>query len=143
MTYQIKLISLRCIQNQERDGDEIFMKMNGKVFFDWEKFERKFVSKLKEDENINAYDFRLAKISTLAGWEEGKGYTPDDFVFTGLENSTRIELWECDYGEVLRGRDERLGVVKIDESHIEKGETIVVFNDNDTEYEFTYIVLAE
>ncbi|MEQ8676087.1 MAG: hypothetical protein RLP44_31795 [Aggregatilineales bacterium] len=138
--YTLRLLSLRCEQSQEADGDEIYLNLNGDTIFSWEKIERKFYHKIKSDKHITAFDFRSCKFTTMQGDVPTAAYTPDDFIFKDMDAPIVFDLWESDRDEMFRGDDDHLGQLAISEESIEAGEQLYIFPLDDVEYEFRYIV---
>jgi hypothetical protein len=139
MSYQLRLISLRCNKAQEGDGDEIYLKLNGDIIFTWDKVGYKFVDKLIDDSHMVAFDFRQGKVNLATGWHENEAYASDDFIFE-LDAPAIVELWESDEHEFLRGDNDQLGGYVMDASHASKGETMVMFNLRGAEYELRFHV---
>lgn len=138
--YTLRLLSLRCVQSQEADGDEIYLNLNGDTIFSWEKLDRKFYHRIKSDNHITAFDFRTCRFTTMHGDEATSAYTPDDFIFKNMEAPMTFDLWESDRDEMFRGDDDHLGHVQISEESIEPGEQLHIFPLSDAEYELRYIV---
>lgn len=142
-TYTLHLILLECLEGQEFDGDEPYLKLNGERIWTWDLAGRKMHDTLNSKAWTNAFDFRTGKFRTLEGWQQSPNYSVGDFDFANLSGETRIELWEADEQEVLRGEDDFLGelVVTIDDTR--RSEQIVVFNQSNAMYQLTYRLVAD
>lgn len=137
-TYTLSLHLLECLEGQEFDGDEPYLKLNGETVWSWDMAGRKMHDTLNSPSWTNAFDFRTGKYRTLEGWEQSANYTQGDFDFTGLSGETKIELWESDEGELLRGDDDFLGELVLTIDHARLGEQTVVFNQSNAMYQLTF-----
>ncbi len=136
--YTLHLILLECHQQQEFDGDEPYLKVNGTVCFEWEKISKRFSSELASPQHTDAFDFRTGKVRTLHGWEASGNYLPEDFIFPNLNGETAIELWESDEGEWFRGGDDFLGEVLVNASQISHAEHEYLFDMHSALYRLVY-----
>lgn len=144
MTYTIRLVTLRCDLVQEENGDEIYLLMNGHEIFNWAKINKRYHDLLKDGRFMTTFDFRTASYNTPDGWQAVEAYTPDDFVFSGLEGVTELALWESDKGEFLRGADDLLGTLAIQPEEAEHDvESVHLFKENGARYELTYVVVKD
>lgn len=141
-SYTLHLILLECHQEQESDGDEPYLKVNGSVCFEWEKINKRFKSDLTSERWTDAFDFRTGKVRTLRGWEATKVYLADDFIFPNLTGETTIELWESDEGEWLRGEDDFLGEALVNARQISHLEHEHLFDMHNAVYRLVYRVSA-
>lgn len=141
--YTLRLLSLRCAQSQEADGDEIYLNLNGETIFSWEKLDRKFYHRIKSEGHITSFDFRTCRYSTDDGDDLAEAYTPQDFVFREMGDPIVFDLWECDEGELFRGDDDHLGQLVISTESIEAGEQLYIFTQSDCEYELRYTVTED
>lgn len=142
-TYTLHLILLECLEGQEFDGDEPYLKLNGEKIWTWDLAGRKMHDTLNSKAWTNAFDFRTGKFRTLDGWQQSPNYDAGDFEFTGLSGETHLELWEADEQEVLRGEDDFLGELAVTIDNTRMGEQIVVFNQSNAMYQLTYRLVAE
>ena len=138
--YTLRLLSLRCVQSQEADGDEIYLNLNGETIFSWDRIDRKFYHRIKTDKHITAFDFRSCRFTTMQGDEPTEAYSPDNFIFQNMDAPMVFDLWESDENELFRGDDDHLGHLAISEESIEAGEQLHIFPLDDVEYELRYIV---
>lgn len=142
-TYSLHLILLECLEGQELDGDEPYIKLNGDTIWTWQRAGRKMHDTLSSKAWTNAFDFRTGKFRTLQGWEASEGYNAGDFEFTGLSGQTTVELWEADEHEVLRGDDDFLGEIHLTLDNARRGEQVVVFNQSNAMYQLTFRLFAD
>ena len=140
--YTLNLILLECLEGQELDGDEPYIKLNGERVWSWEKAGRKMQDNLNSEAWTNAFDFRTGKFRTLEGWESSPNYTAGDFEYTNLTGETILELWESDEGELLRGDDDFLGEIKLTVDNARLNEQVVVFNQSNAMYQLTFRLVA-
>jgi hypothetical protein len=140
--YTLQLILLECLEGQELDGDEPYIKLNNERIWGWDKVGRKMHDSLNSNAWTNAFDFRTGKFRTLDGWE-ASSYEAGAFEYTGLSGETRVELWEADEHEVLRGDDDFLGEIVLTIDNTRMGEQVVVFNQNNAMYQLTFRLVAE
>lgn len=143
MTYTIHLVLLECLEGQEFDGDEPYLKLNDKVVWSWDDAGLKMHDQLNAKDWTNAYDFRTCKYRTLQGWEVSRSYKPEDFTFPGLSGETSIQLWEADEHEILRGDDDFLGELVVHEENVRMGPQLVEFSQNGAFYVLTYRVTED
>lgn len=142
-TYKLSLVMIECLEGQEFDGDEPYLKMNGDRIWSWDKMGRKMHDSLNSKGWTNAFDFRTGRFRTLEGWAQSENYKAGDFEFSGLQGETKLELWEQDEHEVLRGHDDFLGEIVLTEDNIRLGEQIVVFNQSNAMYQLIFRLVAE
>ncbi len=142
-SYTLNLILLECLQAQEFDGDEPYLKLNGERIWSWDLVGRKMHDTLNAKAWTNAFDFRTGKFRTLEGWEASANYDPGQFDFSGLTGKTSVELWEADEHEVLRGDDDFLGEMILTIDNARMGEQVAVFNQSDAMYQLTFRLTAE
>lgn len=142
-TYSLHLILLECLEGQELDGDEPYIKLNGDTIWTWQQAGRKMHDTLGSKAWTNAFDFRTGKFRTLQGWEASEGYKPGDFDFTQLSGEVKLELWEADEHEILRGDDDFLGEIQLSIDNARLGEQVVVFNQSDAMYQLTFRLSAD
>lgn len=141
-TYTLNLILLECLEGQEFDGDEPHLKINGETVWSWERMGRKMSDTLNSKAWTNAFDFRTGKFRTLEGWESSENYDAGDFDYGNLKGETRVELWEADEHEALRGGDDFLGEIVLSIDNARLGEQVVVFNQSNAMYQLTFRLVA-
>lgn len=141
-TYTLHLILLECLQGQELDGDEPYLKLNGDRVWSWDRMGRKMQDTLNSAGWTNAFDFRTGKFRTLEGWAESANYNPGDFVYENLSGETRLELWEQDEHEALRGDDDFLGEIVLTAEQARMAPQVVVFNQSNAMYQLTFRLVA-
>ena len=142
-TYSLSLILLECLEGQEFDGDEPYLKLNGETIWRWDLAGKKMHDTLNAVAWTNAFDLRNGKFRTLEGWAPSPHYQSGQFEFKGLSGQTVLELWESDEGETLRGEDVFLGSLTINLESVRMGDQIVEFNQNDALYQLIYRVSLE
>lgn len=142
-TYTLSLMMIECLEGQEFDGDEPYLLLNGERIWSWEQMGRKMHDSLNSPAWTNAFDFRTGKFRTLEGWQQSENYTSGDFDIAGLSGETRLELWESDEGEILRGDDDFLGELILNIDHVRLGEQIIVFNQSSAMYQITFRLRAD
>lgn len=142
-TYTLNLVLLECLQAQELDGDEPYLKMNDERIWSWDLAGRKMNDTLNAKAWTNAFDFRTGRFRTLEGWEDSANYDAGQFEFKALTGKTSIQLWEADEHEVLRGDDDFLGEMVLTIDNVRMGEQVAVFNQSDAMYQLTFRLTAE
>lgn len=98
---------------------------------------------MHNNKQTTQFDFRSCQFPTLKGTQKTEVYTPDMFVFEGQSGIMRLELWESDAGEFLRGEDDKLGVLEITGVRAGNGEQVHIFPMSGAEYELRYTVIAD
>jgi hypothetical protein len=141
-TYNLHLILLECLEGQEMDGDEPYLLLNGERVWSWDVMGRKMQDTLNAKAWTNAFDFRTGRFRTLNGWEESEAYEAGQFEYNNLNGTTKIELWEQDEHELLRGADDFLGEIVLTVDNARLGEQVVVFNQNNAMYQLTFRLTA-
>jgi hypothetical protein len=139
-TYTLNLILLECLEGQEYDGDEPYLKLNGDLIWRWDLAGKKMHDTLNAPSWTNAFDLRNGMFRTLAGWAPSPHYQAGQFEFKGLSGKTVLELWESDEHESPRGEDDFLGNLTVTLESIRMGDQIVEFNQNDALYQLIYRV---
>jgi hypothetical protein len=142
-TYTLHLILLECLQGQELDGDEPYIKFNGERVWSWDLMGRKMQDTLNSAGWTNAFDFRTGKFRTLEGWADSENYDAGDFVYENLSGETRLELWEQDEHEALRGDDDFLGEIVLTADNARMAPQIVVFNQSNAMYQLTFRLVGD
>lgn len=139
--YVLQLVSLRCDQAQERDGDEIFFRVDGQTVWRVEDVGRKMHHNPSRPIEVREVDFRMLRADTGNGWVSISGFNPEDFRFTGLTGPMRCEIWEED--AFLRGGDDFLGEIIVSPSQAGQGEIAVAIRAGRAEYVLVYEVRFE
>ncbi len=139
MGFTLHLMTLDCHASQEMDGDEIYMKLNGEIIFTWKGVGRKFSDSIKNSDLVDQYDFRIAKARAVEGMVAGD-YQPSDFVIQTDDASLKIELWESDEGEFMRGDDDFLGETVVTAEESSQNQVTKFFKRKEVDYELTYRV---
>ena len=134
MTYTIKLVGLECFKAEEVDGDEIYIKLNGKKV--WEAAPDKMSARPEHDDWVSHYDFEGGRKQTGVGWVPLAAYNPHEFEFKNQSGDSVLQLWDAD---VLTD-DDLLGQTPIDQSQASGGHISVVFQRVGAHYRLTYKV---
>lgn len=142
-TYTLHLVLLECLEGQEFDGDEPYLKLNGETIWTWELAGRQMHDTLNSSAWTNAFDFRTGRFRTLEGWQQSDNYSAGDFSISGLSGETSLELWEADEHEALRGEDDFLGELLVTADNIRMGEQVIIFDQNNAMYQLTYRLTAD
>ena len=129
--YSVQLLSLRCLESLELDGDEIELKFNGKSI--WSSGKLKLHPRPTNGYQIKQFDFARGKLYGSNGWESVTPFEPGAFVFHNLVNESRFELWDNDIEENLA----RSPVSARDAGH---GNISIVFAKDGARYVLTYRV---
>ncbi|MEO0564048.1 MAG: hypothetical protein AAF125_18230 [Chloroflexota bacterium] len=140
--YDLHLVLMECLEGQEFDGDEPYLKINGEKVWSWDVMGRKMQDSLASKGWTNAFDFRTGRFRTLEGWEQSEAYSEGHFSYTNLTGETKIELWEQDDHEVMRGDDDFLGEITLTIDNARLGNQIVVFDQNNALYQLTFRLVA-
>lgn len=143
MAYAMEIIALECLKNQELDGDEIVLKLNGKVVFHWEDTDYRWAAELKLEDWTNFYNFRTNQMRTKAGVISVPAYADYGFVLRGLTEPTVIDLIESDEGNLFRGEDDELGRLVVDETNAAAEAQTHDFTGEGAHYRLTYAVVRE
>jgi HEAT repeat protein len=140
--YTLRLLKLECLQQQELDGDEVFITIGDHIIWQSERLHLTMVAELRRGEQFNMYDFKRAMLHGVNGWVRDVVYTPADFELRNLDEALTLQLWESD--GVFKGGDDMLGQVVISPLAAQsKTNTVVTFSDNDARYRLTYRVSEE
>jgi hypothetical protein len=142
MAYHLELLALQCLKNQEVDGDEIVVKLDGKTIFHWEDTTYRWAAELKLDDWTDYYDFRQNQLRTKAGTIEVEEYKDFGFLLTNLTEPTVVELWESDEGNLFRGEDDKLGTLVVDEQSASPQAQTHDFTAEGAHYRMTYAVVV-
>jgi len=126
--YTLQLISLKCLEAMELDGDDIEIRLNGETV--WTNNGHKMHPRPHAGGQISEVDFAGGKRHTANGWELMTPYSPGAFVFTNLTGNSRFELWEHDMMNLSRAP-----VSASDAGH---GNISIVFAKDGARYSLTY-----
>ncbi len=137
--YVLQFGTLTCVHAQERNGDEVFIRLDGQTVWAVERAGRKMNHKPNRANEVSVFDFRECKMMGRDGWQTTDEYTLEDFRVTGLTGPLKLELWEED--NFLRGGDDFLGSVTLSPSQAGQGEQEAVIYSNGAHYIFKYEVL--
>jgi hypothetical protein len=132
--YSVQLVSLRCVESLELDGDDIELKFNGQTI--WTSGKHKMHPRPANAQQIKQFDFETGKIYTANGWEFVTPFAPGAFVFNSLSKDSRFELWEHD---TLTG-DENLARSPVSARDAGHGNISIVFAKDGARYVLTYRV---
>ncbi len=128
--YTVQLISLRCIESLELDGDDIELKFDGNTI--WSSGKLKMHPRPSNGYQIKQFDFTNGKIYGIYGWMYASPFEPASFVFNHLSNDTKFELWE--HG------DESLAKSPVSARDAGHGNISIVFAKDGARYVLTYRV---
>ena len=134
MAYTIKLVALECFKPEETDGDEIYIKLNGKKV--WEATPDVISAQFDSSDTVSQYDFAGGRKLTRLGWFPLTSYNPEAFVFKDQSGDTVLQLWEAD----TLTSDDLLGQTPINASQASGGDISVVFQRLGANYRLTYKV---
>lgn len=137
MAYTIRLLGLECLMSQEIDGDEIYLKLNGAQV--WEAQPDKMSHLLDQNVSVSAFDFATGQKLTGKGWVLMPAYKPDQFILSGLNGDSVLQIWDAD----MLTSDDLLGQTPIDASQASGGKISVVFQRIGAHYRLTYQVELE
>jgi hypothetical protein len=129
--YSVQLLSLRCLESQELNGDEIELKFNDQTI--WSSGNMKMHPRPTSAQQIKQFDFATGKVYGRNGWAFATPFTTSAFTFYNLVNETRFELWEQDTHETLA----KSPVSARDAGH---GNISIVFARDGARYILTYRV---
>ncbi len=140
--YTLRLLKLECLQQQEFDGDEVFLTIGDRIVWQSERLRLTMVAELRRKEQFNMYDFEQALLHGVNGWVRDMVYTPADFKLRHLDEALTLQLWESD--GIFKGGDDMLGQVVVSPLAARaKTNTVVTFSDKDARYRLTYRVVEE
>ena len=134
--YTVELVSLRCVEAQELDGDHIHLKFNGQTI--WSSNDHRMHPHPTSDSHIDKIDFAGSKQHGANGWEVATSYNPAAFVFRGLTRDSEFQLWERD----IRSREEILGKSPVSARDAGHGNIAIVFAGDAARYVLTYHVMV-
>jgi len=131
--YTVQLISLRCIESLELDGDDIELKFDGNTI--WSSGKLKMHPRPTTGNQIKQIDFASGKIYGIYGWMYASPFDPNAYEFKNLISDTRFELWERD----ALG-DEALSRSPVSARDAGHGNISIVFAKDGARYVLTYCV---
>jgi hypothetical protein len=132
--YTLRLLWLECVQAQELDGDEIYLKLGDLLV--WKAHPLKMHDTPQTDKQIRAADFENGRVLGREDWRDMDDFQASQFTIPIMAGEHVLYLWEQD---VLTS-DDRLGETPIsirDESH---GDIMVTFNRDGARYQLKYRV---
>jgi hypothetical protein len=132
--YTLRLLSLQCLQAQESDGDEIYLKLNNAEI--WRFAPDKMTQDLTQKHSADHVDFAGARKHTREGWQAMPALDPNAFVFTGLTGTSVLQVWDDD---LLLG-DDLLGEAQLTVQDAERGDIAIVFQRDGGHYRLIYQV---
>ncbi|MFZ4816586.1 MAG: HEAT repeat domain-containing protein [Phototrophicaceae bacterium] len=109
--YTLQLVELICDQNQESDGDEIYLKLGEQIVWATQALKRTMVANITRSEQINHYHFERVQVQGEDGWQADSTYRAEQFRFSALSRPTALQVWEAD--GVFRGGDDFIGQVVV------------------------------
>ena len=139
--FTVQLVSLECLRGQERDGDEVYIKVDDRTLWDITQLGLRMSHKSKNASTATAFHFRDGAYLTAEGWQVAADYTRDSLTLTGRTGPVKVQLWEAD--SFLRGGDDLLGEVVIDGEAAQWDEVECEFDRGGAHYHLTYSVVAE
>lgn len=134
--YTVNLLGIKCLAAQEIDGDEIEIKFNSQVI--WHSGQLKMHEHLPEPQIADEIDFAGGHFHHQGGWSPLPDFNAQNFVFSGLQESSRFELHEED---AFWG-DDLLGSAPVSERDAGRGKISIVFSRNGANYILFYEVSA-
>ncbi len=140
-TFTLRLIRLQCFSGQERDGDEVYLKIADRTVWDVQQFGYTMSDTFLRDKVCTEFNFRECTYNTPKGWEATPNYRPDNFILAGYTEPVTVQLWEED--GFLRGGDDLLGEVIVQPTQARFDEVECDFDQGGAFYRLTFAVLAE
>jgi WD40 repeat protein len=139
--YALQLISLSCNRAQERDGDEVFIRLDDQTIWRVTALGRKMRPHPNRPHEIDTFDFSRCQMHGKSGWQPSDVYAPSVFRFGGLTGPIELELWEED--SFFRGGDDCFGRLVITPAQAGQNMIRTVIGDDRYSYTLTYGVLFE
>jgi len=137
-TYSVHLLSLRCIEAQELDGDETYIRFNQRKI--WSVPGRyRMHEHPRHEHHFDEFDFVNGRLHEKDGWKEVKPFQAADFVFSGQTAESSFQIWEADFFTP----DDNLGRTNVSANDIGRGSISVAFNADGARYILTYQVVAD
>ncbi|MBC7811743.1 MAG: hypothetical protein H7175_11380 [Burkholderiales bacterium] len=139
-SFTLHLLSLKCVQAQELDGDEAYIRYNGVMIWAAEPMRMSHRTKDATGQLFDEFNFMTGQYHTPQGWVSGEIFEERAFVFEGQTEPGVVELWEDD--SFLRGGDDFLGKVSVGTQDIGRGHITTSFEQDGASYLLTYEVTA-
>lgn len=133
-TYTVHLLSLKCLESHELDGDEISLKFNGRAV--WSNGKLRMYPRPTTDDQIDRLDFVTGRAHGKNGWWHITSFNPANFIFNRMVGDTRFELWEH---EPITG-DAALARSPVSARDAGRGHISIVFARDGGRYVLTYEV---
>ena len=137
----LQLVSITCKQSQERDGDELFIRVDGQTIWSIQKAGRKMHHEPRRNREVSVFDFKNCQMRHTDGWRPTDKYEPADFRFHGLTGPIEIEVWEED--KLFRGGNDLFGKVLISAARAGQGVVEAVLQAGKAVYVLAYEVVHE
>ena len=135
-TFTLKLLLLECFQAQELNGDEIYIKLDGRVIWTWKTNHDRFSHDISRPHTIDQFDFANGRKHGADGWQDA-GIEPQAFVFNSLSGSAVLEVWDAD----TLMRDDLIGRAPVRATDGGHGAIAVVIQGEGAYYRLTYEVI--
>lgn len=139
--YALQLISLSCNRAQERDGDEVFIRLDDQTIWRVTQVGRKMRQDPQRPNEIDTFDFSSCRMHGKDGWQSTDKYDKSEFRLGGLTGPIELELWEADL--FFRGGDDFFGRVTITPAQAGQNMIRTVLETAQASYTLTYGVLFE
>lgn len=139
--YTYRVLAIACQQAQERDGDEIFLRVDGQTLWAAEYVNTKMHHQPSRNIEVSQFDFMNRRALGRNGWQTNELIQPSDFIFDGMTGPIILELWEED--NFLRGGNDFLGTVTISPAQAGQGAVTQVLATRRAVYAITYEVLFD
>lgn len=134
--FTLRLMLLECLEAQELNGDEVYIKLNGETIWTWQTTHERLHHDLERPHMFDKIDFAGARKHGKDGWQPAPEIDPNAYIFTDLTGEATLEVWDAD---VLTSDDlfGRKPVRALDGGH---GDISVVFRRDGGHYRVTYQV---
>lgn len=137
--FTLRLIELRCLRGQERDGDEVYLKVDGRTVWDVQKFGRTMGSRVSRH-TCTHFNFRDCTYDMPQGRATAEGYHPNNFILSSWQEPVTMQLWEAD--SFLRGGDDLFGEIMVDASAGQWDEIECDFDRGGAHYRLVFAVMV-
>jgi hypothetical protein len=137
-TFTLKLLSLECLQAQEFEGDEPYLKLNDVRVWDVGKNEHMHQVP-KQANTYSAVDFANGRKLSRLGWVNMDSFNPAHYVFSGRTGEQVLSLWEAD----KLSRDDLIARTPITLKDSHGGTITAMLNGDGASYRLMYQVDAE
>lgn len=136
--YTVQLLSLRCLEAQEMDGDEVYIRFNGeKIWSAPDPFAMHH--RPGTARQFDEFDFVNGRLHDREGWKRVEPFDASRFVFADQDSASSFQLWEAD----TLTRDDHLGSSRVSASDAGHGNISLVFDRDGARYMLTYRVTPE